>query len=213
MAYRPLNEELVKKVRGAPPFPRSLREGGDFDVDSDLSTQTDLDNLCDFYFLTPTSLSPRVLRHFPIHDGRHIFPRIHIADLHHTMPLPRQFPPSARLLRILFNRLILSPTHLKPHRAKSSRPRPLHLNRPFPKRHDTPAHHLLRDSFQGLVIQHMRHVLQKPPSDPEAWVGCKGSIKIRSTIPTATPIKDRSRQVRRLPETPRYCLPPTKLLL
>src|SRR5689334_20666618 len=62
------------------------------------------------------------------------------------MPRPRQLPPSTRLLRILLNRLIFSPTHQKPHHPQSHPPHAFNL----PTRHL--PHHLLRHRPQSLLI-------------------------------------------------------------
>src|SRR5579871_6390642 len=70
------------------------------------------------------------------------------------MSLPRQLSPTARLLRILFDRLILHPAYHKLHRPEpprtgsgDSRTLPIDDDLAF-------RHHLLRDGFQNLMIEH-----------------------------------------------------------
>src|SRR5579863_1637293 len=97
----------------------------------------------------------RVLRHLSIDDHSHILSRSNIPDLHHPVSLARQLSPPARLLRILFDRLILSPAHLDAHRPKLPRPSPRHP-RSLPLQDDLrPSHHLLRHRNQKRMIQHV----------------------------------------------------------
>ena len=97
-----------------------------------------------------------VLRHFPIHHRRHILPGNQIPHLHHPMPISRQLPPPARLLRILLNRLILHSVHHKPHRPKPPRASPRRAQS-FPAHADlSRSHHLLRDRFQNVMIHFER---------------------------------------------------------
>jgi mRNA-degrading endonuclease HigB of HigAB toxin-antitoxin module len=55
----------------------------------------------------PSNLLP-ILPHHSIHRHRHIPMPLHIPKLHHLMPIPRQLPPPARLLRILLNRFLIA---------------------------------------------------------------------------------------------------------
>ena len=101
---------------------------------------------------TGASAPVPIFRNLPIHRRRHIFPRSQIPKLHHPMPLPRQLPPPARLLRILFNPLILHSLHLKPHRPKLPRTSPRNA-KDFPVNSDLArSHHLLCHRTQNLSI-------------------------------------------------------------
>src|SRR6266851_972914 len=74
--------------------------------------------------VTRESLFFPILPNFPIHRDRHVFPCLQIPKLHHPMPFTGEFSPSARLLRILLDGLVLPPTHRKPDRPKTPTPRP-----------------------------------------------------------------------------------------
>ena len=79
-----------------------------------------------------SQLTLPILPHFPIQRHRNILVCLHIPKLHHLMLFPRQFPPPARLLRILLNCLQDPPIHPE-------------LNHPQP-----PAPHSLDPNFLSL---------------------------------------------------------------
>ena len=75
------------------------------------------------------------------------------------MPIPRQFSPPARLLRILLNPLILHSIHHKPHRPKLPRASPRHTITLPHNDNVRRIHHLLRHRTQDRPIH-----LDTPPS-------------------------------------------------
>ena len=89
----------------------------------------------------------------PSTASAYILLQLQIAKLHYPMPLPRQLPPAARLLRILLNRLILPPSQQEPDRPKPAFSSPGYAERP-PTRHNlVPAHHLFRHRLHHRMIQ------------------------------------------------------------
>jgi hypothetical protein len=57
-----------------------------------------------------SSFASTVKRNLTIHHNRHEPVIFYILELHDLMATPRQMPPSARLLRVLFDRLIFVPS-------------------------------------------------------------------------------------------------------
>ena len=59
---------------------------------------------------SPPLLASTVKRNLAIHHNRHEPVTFCVLELHDLMTTPRQLPPSARLLRILFDRLVFVPS-------------------------------------------------------------------------------------------------------
>jgi hypothetical protein len=55
-------------------------------------------------------LAGSVIRGLAIDNNRYKFVTLHIFELHNLMTAPRQLPPAARLVRALFDRLIIVPS-------------------------------------------------------------------------------------------------------
>jgi len=96
--------------------------------------------------------SPPEFRNLLVHDHRHILLRSQIPELHDPSSLARQLSPPARLVRILLDRLVLSPIHHESCGPEPPRPGPPHARTPPVDHHRGPAHQLLRHRSQNLVI-------------------------------------------------------------
>src|SRR5215469_14825249 len=107
-------------------FPTVHKKGGD-PLLADVARSGGFDSLgIPLFPEALTFRSPRILSNLPIHHSRDILLRTQIPHLHHPPPFPRQLPPPARLLRILFNRLILPTAHQEPHSPQPLRSSPSH---------------------------------------------------------------------------------------
>ncbi len=56
-----------------------------------------------------------VIRDLAIDNSRYKFVMFRIFELHNLMTAPRQLPPAARLVRVLFDRLIVVPSDSERH--------------------------------------------------------------------------------------------------
>jgi hypothetical protein len=102
-------------------------------------------------------LSLPILPHFAIHGHGHILMHLHIPKLHHLMFLPRQFPPPARFLRILLNRLQHPPVQPKLNHPQPPTPHALNRNPLTLHQNNLAIHQLPRHRPQSFLHLSQRY--------------------------------------------------------
>jgi hypothetical protein len=98
-----------------------------------------------------------VLFYFSINGNRYILSGCDIPELHDAVPFPRKFPPSAGLVWVLLDRLILLALHVEAHSLQALIAGPSDRNTSPLDESFSLTHDLLGDGLHELKIEHVSH--------------------------------------------------------